>query len=164
MRGPALEIGRGGLVAVSTIDEHEAERPRPPRRDLGRVPDDGHDGVLESGLDDRAFEGRERVDLPRPGIDEARVVELLARLMLLRAGVMIYREEDGHSFFGRRSQVYRRLPAVAPYLHHGADPGSLEPGFVEGQPLLFRHETDRLSGRLSQLFVHGASLVTASVA
>ena len=68
---------------MAAVDEHHRERTFPSRGHGRRPADHGDDDLLEPGLEDRASEGRQGVDLADRGVDERRVVVLTAGLVFL---------------------------------------------------------------------------------
>src|SRR5207249_7947856 len=94
VRRPALVVGVRRLLAVAPVDEDEAERRAPRAGHRRRPPDDADDGVLEAGVDHRAPEEWKGVEPARAWVDQALVVVLPARLVLLGAVVMVDGEQQ----------------------------------------------------------------------
>ena len=100
---PALVVDAGGLVAVAAVDEQEAPAAWPSAgATVGRVADHRDHRALEAGVVDRPAEARQRVHLPDRGVDEVGLVPLPARLVLLRAAVVVDGEQHPARVAGRR--------------------------------------------------------------
>ena len=84
--------------------------------DARGVADDREHGGLEPGVVDGPAEVRERVHLPDGRVDEVGLVPLPARLVLLRAAVVVDGEQHPTELAGRGPDVHGRLPAVGAHL------------------------------------------------
>ena len=62
---------------------------------VGESPTTRDDRVLEAGVVDRAAEDGQRVHQPDLGVDQVGLVPLPARLVLLRAAVVVDGEQHG---------------------------------------------------------------------
>ena len=88
-------------------------------RDQRRPSDDGDHRVFELGVVDGGAEERQRVHLAGAGIDDVEVVMLPARLVLLRAPVVVDGEQHRARTFGDVTEPDRRAAAVRADLEHG---------------------------------------------
>ena len=163
LRCPALVVGARRLDAVPAIDEEEGQRRVPVRRDDRRHSHDTDDGALEIGLVDRADEHGQRVETPGRGVDERGVVVLPPRLVLLRAAMVIDREEH----CGRieletcSAEIHGGLAAVRADLEQrearvGAS--GFDRGVVKRKPFVDGHEAPRRFGDRPQPGVHVSGL------
>jgi hypothetical protein len=95
VRGPAAVVRPRRRLAVSSVDEDQAGVGFPASSDSRRVTDDCDDQVLCTGLFHRPPKERQCVHPAGLPVDERVVVVLEARLVLLRAVMMVDAEDHG---------------------------------------------------------------------
>lgn len=91
---PAAIIGERCLHGMTAIDEEHAERCRPVGGDLRGLAHDRDHHVFQTGAEQGSAQARQGLDGIQLGVEEIRVVILLARLMLLGAAMVIEGVED----------------------------------------------------------------------
>jgi hypothetical protein len=153
--GPQLVVGPGRLDAVTAVDEQERQRSGPRPGHERRLAHDGDDRALEAGVVDRAAEVGQRVHQAHGGVDEVGLVPLPAGLVLLRAPVVVDREQHPAPLPGGGAQVHAGLAAVAADLEQRAVDRHRGGRLVEGEALVRRHEAAGGLGGGPQPGVHG---------
>jgi hypothetical protein len=141
---------------VAAVDEQQGQRGGPVAGYGGGLAQYADHDVLQSGLGQGAPEGRQGVQAAGGGVDQRQVVVLPSGLILLRAAVVIDREQDGVGGPGRRPQIDRRLAAVGADLQQGPEAGvaGSPAGMVQGQTLVIGHEPLGPAGQIQQVRVH----------
>ena len=152
VRGPPAEVGPGRLIPVAAVNETERERAVPARGERGGVADDAHHRAFEPGRGDGAAPLRQGVDAADRGVDEVGLVVVPPGLVLLRTAVVVDRQHESTGGLGRRTEIYRRLPAPRTDLDEGRRerarhrrPPGAERGLEEGLTLVVGHEPTRLA-------------------
>jgi hypothetical protein len=111
------------LLGVVAVEEQQRQRCAPPRRHLLGGGDQHADDVVQAGVPQRVPQRRQRLQPPGVRVDQRGVVPLPARLVLLRAAVVVQRHQRGAGVAGRRTQVDGRQAAVGAHLEPGARAG-----------------------------------------
>ena len=71
--------------------------------------------------------------------------------------MMVDTEQDPSIALSGRTQIHRRLPAVAAHLQQRSVHFDGGRGLIEGQPLIGRHEAPGCLGRTAQAVLHQLS-------
>lgn len=132
-RRPTLVVVGRRARRVRAVHEDECQGRVPVRSDGSRVAHDPDARGLESRCRHGSSPVGQRVDESRVRVHHALVVELLARLVLLRVAMVIERKERGVCLARGRPQVDRRLAAVGADLEQRSKGGDAHGRLVESQ-------------------------------
>jgi hypothetical protein len=148
---PAVEVPLCRLLGVTTVNEQQPQWHSPAPRHHRRLADNRDDVVVQAGGVERVSQRRQGVEPAGGRIDQGGVVVLPARLVLLRAVVVVHRVDDRAGLLGGRTEQHRGFPAVRTDFDTDAVAQVLHRSVVEGAAFVAGHEAGDLVGEGEQL-------------
>lgn len=138
---------------MAAIEEKHRDGGSPERRDCLRAADDRHDRILQACFGNEPAEDWEAINSPVTA-DQFWIVVFLARLVLLRAAVVVDGEYHRADFPSRSGEIQRRLAAVSTDLDDGSQTRDGKTGGIERQALRGWHKALSSTCKLKQTSVH----------